>query len=209
MIDQLAMFFIVLREGTGALLLLMLFNQTASSMEQRRWMISGALGGVAVPLAVVSFASSFAETYQREIDMIANLAVGMILIYVFFWSRHILSHVQEHATRTKSSYYNAKFWGGPLVMVSSWFIVASAVRSLMLWNSYNGDPVSTTEAILVAGVALFAVAFGFDKISKAINIGTFFRVSGWIFLIMGLHCLWEGAEKTIDMFPQMQLYFDR
>lgn len=208
MMDQLATFFIVIREGAEALLLLMLFNQATNTMEQRRWMISGALGGIAVPLMFVSIASGYAEAHEKQIEMATNLIAGFILLYVFFWSRSILEHVHEHAARMKSGYYNASIWGGPLVMISSWFIVAreSTELSLMVWNSYVGDPAGTMKSLIAGAIVLTFLAFGFEKIAKKINIGTFFRISGWIFLIMGLHYLWEGAEKAIDLWPQILLY---
>lgn len=194
MINTVTSFSIVLREGLEAILLLMLFSRAAVTVDQRRWVISGALGGIAIPCVLAAFAHDWAEVNEHTMAMIGNLAAGIVLAYVCFWSRHIMTHVREHVDTMVSL-------SGPAVMVSSWFIVAreSTELMLMLMGSYTEDPTGTLRGIML-GVAVIAVlAAGFNYWIQKLNIPRFFQISSWFFGAMSIYYLYEAAEKIIDM----------
>jgi high-affinity Fe2+/Pb2+ permease len=196
--DQLATYIIVVREGVEALLLLMMFNRAAVDADQRKWIISGALAGIAVPMAFVTLFFSWAEKNSPYLEIGTNIAAGAVLLYVFFWSKSIMAHVKEHVGQMTT--FNDSVWAGPMVMFTSWFIVGREMieLSLMLINTYHGNPTGTISAILGGIVTLAVIAAAFGSMLKKINIPTFFRASSWAFGAMGLYYLWEGCEKIVD-----------
>ena len=194
MINTVTSFSIVIREGLEAMLLLMLFSRAAVTPEQRRWVISGALGGIAIPFAVAVFAHEWAEINEHTLAIIGNMAAGLVLAYVFFWSRNIMAHVREHVDAMVSM-------SGLAVMLGSWFIVARECIELMLMlmGNYISDPEGTLKGIVYGIATLYIIAVGFAWFLKRINIARFFQFSSYFFGAMSLYYLWEAAEKIIDL----------
>jgi FTR1 family protein len=194
MINTITSFSIVIREGLEAILLLMLFNRAAVTADQRRWVISGALGGIAIPCALAAFAHEWAEINEHTLAIIGNLAAAIVLAYVFFWSRHIMIHVREHVDTMISM-------SGFAVMVSSWFIVAreSTELMLMLMGSYAEDPVGTLRGIMLGAATITALCVGFNYWIQKLNIPRFFQISSYFFGAMSIYYLYEAAEKIVDM----------
>lgn len=194
MINTLTSFSIVLREGLEALLLLIMFNKAAVTPDQRRFIISGALGGIAVPMAAATFATTWTEINEHTLAIVGNLAAGTVLAYVFFWSRQILTHVREHVDAMVTM-------TGIAVMISSWFIVAreSTELALMLFGSYTQDPIGTLNGVVLGTVVLVALSLVFAQVLKKINIARFFQISSVLFGVMSLYYFWEGIEKIIDI----------
>ena len=194
MINTVTSFSIVIREGLEAILLLMLFSRAAVTPDQRRWVISGALGGIAIPLALAAFAHEWAEINEHTLAIIGNLAACAVLAYVCFWSRHIMIHVREHVDTMVSM-------SGFAVMIGSWFIVAreSTELMLMLMGSYTEDPTGTLRGIMLGVAVTSALAVGFNYWIQKLNLTRFFQVSSWFFGAMSIYYLYEAAEKIIDM----------
>lgn len=194
MINTVTSFSIVLREGLEAMLLLMLFGRAAVTADQRRWVVSGALGGIAIPFAVAAFAHEWAEINEHTLAVIGNLAAAIVLAYVFFWSRHIMAHVREHVDAMVSM-------SGAAVMLGSWFIVARECTELMLMlmGSYSTDPQSTLHGIILGVAVIIGLCAGFNYWIQKLNVPRFFQISSYFFGAMSIYYFYEAAEKIIDM----------
>jgi FTR1 family protein len=194
MFNSLTAFTIVMREGIEALLLLILFNRSAATFIQKRYIITGSLMGLAVPMACTAFAYSWVETNTELLSAVGNLAAGLTLAYVFFWSRKIMQHVKAHV----DDMINLE---GIAVMASSWFIVAREACEVivMLMGSYSANSMDTIKGIVAAVFSLVIISTLFDDVLKRINVGRFFQATSWIFGLMSIYYLVEGIESLVDL----------
>ena len=193
-INSLTALTIVLREGIEALLLVMLFNRAAVTGPQRHYIVTGALMGLAVPMAITAFAFSWIKDNTEWVSAVGNIAAGLILAYVFFWSRQIMQHVKEHVDDMVNL-------TGLAVMASTWFIVAreASETMVMLVGSYAVDPNNTFKGVVTGIFALAIIAILFNDILKRINVARFFQISSWIFGLMSMYYLVEGVESIVDL----------
>jgi high-affinity Fe2+/Pb2+ permease len=143
---------------------------------------------------LAAFAHEWAEVNEHTLAMIGNLAAAVVLAYVCFWSRHIMTHVREHVDVMVSL-------SGPAVMMGSWFIVAreSTELMLMLMGSYTEDPTGTLRGIMLGVGTITVLAVGFNYWIQKLNVPRFFQISSWLFGAMSMYYLYEAVEKIVDM----------
>lgn len=200
-IETITAFTVLTREGIEALLLLMLFNRTAVTSQQRIYFYLGSLLGIVIPLVLAIAVSEWADQNEKYINIAANFITSILLLYVFIWSQKIMQHVKEHVSYIVSL-------GSFAVVIGSMAIVAreSTEVMLMLVGSMIRNWASTVDGLTLAVLLLTLVGIVFHKITAKVNIARFFKVSSWVLLAIGIYYFYEGATSVIDLFGQMSYY---
>lgn len=195
----LSSFFILFREGFEILLISILIFTYLDKMNARHqrpavmWgLIAGIFLSLLIALAVKEIAAitnAHKELFEGSVMLIAS---GM-LAYVAYFSHSAKQRVEGKIDGAIST-------GNPFFLsltvfftiIREGFEIVLFYAALFTSTIYNALPV--IAGAITGILALFLVYFGLNKITKIIPIGTFFKISSILLLLLSVYFGYEGAK---------------
>ena len=195
----LSSFFILFREGFEALLISILVFTYLDKMNARHhrpavmWgLVAGIVMSLLTALAVKKIAAithAHQELFEGSVMLIAS---GM-LAYVAYFSHSAKQHVEGKVDKAVST-------GNPFFLsltvffaiIREGFEVVLFFAALFTSTIYSAVPV--IAGAITGTLALIFVYFGLNKITKIIPMGTFFRISSILLLMLSVYFGYEGAK---------------
>ena len=195
----LSSFFILFREGFEALLISILVFTYLDKMNARHhrpavmWgLVAGIVVSLLTALAVKKIAAithAHQELFEGSVMLIAS---GM-LAYVAYFSHSAKQHVEGKVDKAVST-------GNPFFLsltvffaiIREGFEVVLFYAALFTSTIYSAVPV--IAGAITGTLALVFVYFGLNKITKIIPMGTFFRISSILLLMLSVYFGYEGAK---------------
>ena len=192
--------FILLREGFEAMLiaiLVFMYLDKVQARDKRPAVVWGIIAGIVASLfialgfkKIVGLTSAHEELIEGGVMIIAS---GM-LAYVAFFCHNAKQHVEgkvDKAIATGNSFVLG--FTVFLAILREGFEVVLFYGALIGSGIYNTVPVFT--GAFVGAIALVAVYFGLNKITKVIPIGIFFRASSVLLALLAVYFAYEGIHE--------------
>ena len=195
----LSSFFILFREGFEALLISILvftYLDKVNARHQRPAVIWGLVAGVVVSLLTalaVKEIAAITHAHQELFEGSVMLIASGMLAYVAYFSHSAKQHVEGKVDKAVST-------GNSFVLsltvffaiIREGFEVVLFYAALFTSTIYSAVPV--IAGAITGTLALILVYFGLNKITKIIPMGTFFRVSSILLLLLSVYFGYEGAK---------------
>ena len=196
----LSSFFILFREGFEALLISILVFTYLDKMNARHhrpavmWgLVAGVVLSLLIALAVKKIAAithAHQELFEGSVMLIAS---GM-LAYVAYFSHNAKQHVEgkvDKAISTGSSFF--------LSLTVFFAIIREGFEIVLFYAALFTSAIYSTVPVIAGALtgtlALVFVYFGLNKITKIMPMGTFFRVSSILLLLLSVYFGYEGAKE--------------
>ena len=196
----LSSFFILLREGFEAMLiavLVFMYLDKVKANDKRPAVLWGIIAGIIASMFVALGIKKIAGITHAHEELFEGgvmiVAAGM-LAYVAFFCHHAKQHVEgkvDKAVATGSSFILS--FTVFLAILREGFEIVLFYTALIGSGIYNTVPVFS--GALAGTVALVAVYFGLNKITKLIPVGTFFRASSILLAVLALYFAYEGVHE--------------
>ncbi|MSP06704.1 MAG: high-affinity Fe2+/Pb2+ permease [Candidatus Fonsibacter sp.] len=196
----LSSFFILFREGFEALLIAILiftYLDKMNARHQRPAVIWGLIAGVVVSLLtalavkkIAAITHAHEELFEGSVMLIAS---GM-LAYVAYFSHNAKQHVKGKVDKAVST-------GNPFFLSLTVFfaIVREGFEVVLfyaaLFTSTIYSPIPVIAGAITGTLALIFVYFVLRKITKIMPVGTFFRISSILLLLLSVYFGYEGAKE--------------
>jgi high-affinity iron transporter len=196
----LSSFFILFREGFEALLISILVFTYLDKMNARHhrpavmWgLVAGIVVSLLTALAVKKIAAithAHQELFEGSVMLIAS---GM-LAYVAYFSHSAKQHVEGKVDKAIST-------GNPFFLSLTVFfsIIREGFEVVLFYAALFTSAIYSTLPVIAGAItgtlALVFVYFGLNKITKIIPIGSFFRISSILLLLLSVYFGYEGAKE--------------
>ena len=196
----LSSFFILFREGFEALLISILVFTYLDKMNARHhrpavmWgLVAGVVVSLLTALAVKKIAAvthAHEELFEGSVMLIAS---GM-LAYVAYFSHNAKKHVEGKVDKAIST-------GNPFFLSLTVFfaIIREGFEIVLFYAALFTSTIYSTVPVIAGALtgtlALVFVYFGLNKITKIMSMGTFFRVSSILLLLLSIYFGYEGAKE--------------
>ena len=195
----LSSFFILFREGFEALLISILvftYLDKVNARHQRPAVFWGLIAGIVVSLITalaVKKIAAITHAHQELFEGSVMLIASGMLAYVAYFSHSAKQHVEGKVDKAVST-------GNSFVLsltvffaiIREGFEVVLFYAALFTSTIYSAVPV--IAGAITGTLALVLVYFGLNKITKIIPMGTFFRVSSILLLLLSVYFGYEGAK---------------
>ncbi len=195
----LSSFFILFREGFEALLISILvftYLDKVNARHQRPAVFWGLIAGIVVSLITalaVKKIAAITHAHQELFEGSVMLIASGMLAYVAYFSHSAKQHVEGKVDKAVST-------GNSFVLsltvffaiIREGFEVVLFYAALFTSTIYSAVPV--IAGAITGTLALILVYFGLNKITKIIPMGTFFRVSSILLLLLSVYFGYEGAK---------------
>ena len=196
----LSSFFILFREGFEALLISILVFTYLDKMNARHhrpavmWgLVAGVVVSLLIAIAVKNIAAithAHQELFEGSVMLIAS---GM-LAYVAYFSHNAKQHVEGKVDKAIST-------GNPFFLSLTVFfaIIREGFEIVLFYAALFTSAIYSTVPVIAGAItgtlALVFVYFGLNKITKIMPMGTFFRVSSILLLLLSVYFGYEGAKE--------------
>ena len=196
----LSSFFILFREGFEALLISILVFTYLDKMNARHhrpavmWgLVAGVVVSLLTALAVKKIAAvthAHEELFEGSVMLIAS---GM-LAYVAYFSHNAKKNVEGKVDKAIST-------GNPFFLSLTVFfaIIREGFEIVLFYAALFTSTIYSTVPVIAGALtgtlALVFVYFGLNKITKIMPMGTFFRVSSILLLLLSIYFGYEGAKE--------------
>lgn len=201
-------FFILLREGSEAMLiaiLVFLYLDKVKARNKRPAVFWGIAAGIVASMFVaLGFKKIAGITHAHEelFEGGVMLVAACMLTYVAFFCHHAKQHVEgqvDKAVATGNSFILS--FTVFLAILREGFEIVLFYAALIGSGMYNTIPVFVGA---VAGtLALIGVYFGLNKITKIIPIGVFFRASSILLFVLAIYFAYEGIHELQEGFEEL------
>jgi high-affinity iron transporter len=196
----LSSFFILFREGFEGLLICILvftYLDKMNARHQRPAVIWGLIAGVVASLLsalAVKKIAAITHAHQELFEGSVMLIASGMLAYVAYFSHSAKQHVEGKVDKAIST-------GNPFFLsltvffsiIREGFEVVLFYAALFTSAIYSALPV--IAGAITGTLALVFVYFGLNKITKIIPIGSFFRISSILLLLLSVYFGYEGAKE--------------
>ena len=195
----LSSFFILFREGFEALLISILVFTYLDKMNARHHrpaVMWGLVAGVVVSL-LTAFAvkkiAAITHAHQELFEGSVMLIASGMLAYVAYFSHSAKQHVEGKVDKAVST-------GNPFFLSLTVFfaIIREGFEVVLFYAALFTSTIYSTVPVIAGAVtgtlALVFVYFGLNKITKIIPMGTFFRISSILLLLLSVYFGYEGAK---------------
>jgi high-affinity iron transporter len=195
----LSSFFILFREGFEALLICILvftYLDKINARHQRPAVMWGLIAGVVVSLitaVAVKKIAAITHAHQELFEGSVMLIASGMLAYVAYFSHNAKQHVEGKVDKAIST-------GSPFLLSLTVFfsIIREGFEVVLFYAALFTSTIYSTVPVIAGAVtgtvALIFVYFGLNKITKIIPMGTFFRVSSILLLVLSVYFGYEGAK---------------
>ena len=201
-------FFILLREGSEAMLiavLVFLYLDKVKARNKRPAVFWGiAVGIFASMIVALGFKKIAGITHAHEelFEGGVMLVAACMLTYVAFFCHHAKQHVEgqvDKAVATGNSFILS--FTVFLAILREGFEIVLFYAALIGSGMYNTIPVFVGAA--AGTLALIGVYFGLNKITKIIPIGMFFRASSILLFVLAIYFAYEGIHELQEGFEEL------
>ena len=196
----LSSFFILLREGFEAMLIAMLvfmYLDKMNAKHKRPAVFWGLAAGVVASLFIaLGFKTIAGVTHAHEElfeGSVMLIAAGM-LTYVAFFCHNAKQHVEGKVDKAIST-------GNPFFLSLTVFfaIIREGFEVVLFYAALLTSAIYSTVPVIAGAIsgtlALVFVYFGLNKITKIIPLGTFFRISSILLLLLSVYFGYEGVKE--------------
>lgn len=195
----LSSFFILFREGFEALLISILvftYLDKVNARHQRPAVIWGLIAGVVVSLLTalaVKKIAAITHAHQELFEGSVMLIASGMLAYVSYFSHSAKQHVEGKVDKAVST-------GNPFFLSLTVFfaIIREGFEVVLFYAALFTSTIYSTIPVIAGAItgtlALIFVYFGLNKITKIIPMGTFFRISSILLLLLSVYFGYEGAK---------------
>ena len=201
-------FFILLREGSEAMLiaiLVFLYLDKVKARNKRPAVFWGIAAGIIASMFVaLGFKKIAGITHAHEelFEGGVMLVAACMLTYVAFFCHHAKQHVEgqvDKAVATGNSFILS--FTVFLAILREGFEIVLFYAALIGSGMYNTIPVFVGAA--AGTLALIGVYFGLNKITKIIPIGMFFRASSILLFVLAIYFAYEGIHELQEGFEEL------
>ena len=201
-------FFILLREGSEAMLiaiLVFLYLDKVKARNKRPAVFWGIAAGIVASMFVaLGFKKIAGITHAHEelFEGGVMLVAACMLTYVAFFCHHAKQHVEgqvDKAVATGNSFILS--FAVFLAILREGFEIVLFYAALIGSGMYNTIPVFVGAA--AGTLALIGVYFGLNKITKIIPIGMFFRASSILLFVLAIYFAYEGIHELQEGFEEL------
>ena len=201
-------FFILLREGSEAMLiaiLVFLYLDKVKARNKRPAVFWGIAAGIVASMFVaLGFKKIAGITHAHEelFEGGVMLVAACMLTYVAFFCHHAKQHVEgqvDKAVATGNSFILS--FTVFLAILREGFEIVLFYAALIGSGMYNTIPVFVGAA--AGTLALIGVYFGLNKITKIIPIGVFFRASSILLFVLAIYFAYEGIHELQEGFEEL------
>jgi high-affinity iron transporter len=201
-------FFILLREGSEAMLiaiLVFLYLDKVKARNKRPAVFWGIAAGIVASMFVaLGFKKIAGITHAHEelFEGGVMLVAACMLTYVAFFCHHAKQHVEgqvDKAVATGNSFILS--FTVFLAILREGFEIVLFYAALIGSGMYNTIPVFVGAA--AGTLALIGVYFGLNKITKIIPIGMFFRASSILLFVLAIYFAYEGIHELQEGFEEL------
>jgi len=195
----LSSFFILFREGFEALLISILvftYLDKVNARHQRPAVFWGLIAGVVVSLLTalaVKKIAAITHAHQELFEGSVMLIASGMLAYVAYFSHSAKQHVEGKVDKAVST-------GNPFFLSLTVFfaIIREGFEVVLFYAALFTSAIYSTIPVIAGAItgtlALIFVYFGLNKITKIIPMGTFFRISSILLLLLSVYFGYEGAK---------------
>ena len=196
----LSSFFILFREGFEALLISILvftYLDKMNARHQRPAVIWGLVAGVVVSLLTalaVKKIAAITHAHQELFEGSVMLIASGMLAYVAYFSHSAKQHVEGKVDKAVST-------GNPFFLSLTVFfaIIREGFEVVLFYAALFTSTIYSTVPVIAGAItgtlALVFVYFGLNKITKIIPLGTFFRISSILLLLLSVYFGYEGVKE--------------
>lgn len=196
----LSSFFILFREGFEGLLICILvftYLDKMNARHQRPAVIWGLIAGVVASLLsalAVKKIAAITHAHQELFEGSVMLIASGMLAYVAYFSHSAKQHVEGKVDRAIST-------GNPFFLSLTVFfsIIREGFEVVLFYAALFTSAIYSTLPVIAGAItgtlALVFVYFGLNKITKIIPIGSFFRISSILLLLLSVYFGYEGAKE--------------
>ena len=201
-------FFILLREGSEAMLiavLVFMYLDKVKARDKRPAVFWGIAAGIVASMFVaVGFKKIAGITHAHEelFEGGVMLIAACMLTYVAFFCHHAKQHVEgkvDKAIATGNSFVLS--FTVFLAILREGFEIVLFYAALIGSGIYNTIPVFVGAT--VGALALIGVYFGLNKITKIVPIGMFFRASSILLFVLAIYFAYEGIYELREGFEEL------
>ena len=196
----LSSFFILFREGFEGLLICILvftYLDKMNARHQRPAVIWGLIAGVVASLLsalAVKKIAAITHAHQELFEGSVMLIASGMLAYVAYFSHSAKQHVEGKVDKAIST-------GNPFFLSLTVFfsIIREGFEVVLFYAALFTSAIYSTLPVIAGAItgtlALVFVYFGLNKITKIIPIGSFFRISSILLLLLSVYFGYEGAKE--------------
>ena len=196
----LSSFFILFREGFEGLLICILvftYLDKMNARHQRPAVIWGLIAGVVASLLsalAVKKIAAITHAHQELFEGSVMLIASGMLVYVAYFSHSAKQHVEGKVDKAIST-------GNPFFLSLTVFfsIIREGFEVVLFYAALFTSAIYSTLPVIAGAItgtlALVFVYFGLNKITKIIPIGSFFRISSILLLLLSVYFGYEGAKE--------------
>jgi len=201
-------FFILLREGSEAMLiaiLVFLYLDKVKARNKRPAVFWGIAAGIVASMFVaLGFKKIAGITHAHEelFEGGVMLVAACMLTYVAFFCHHAKQHVEgqvDKAVATGNSFILS--FTVFLAILREGFEIVLFYAALIGSGMYNTIPVFVGAT--AGALALIGVYFGLNKITKIVPIGMFFRASSILLFVLAIYFAYEGIYELREGFEEL------
>jgi high-affinity iron transporter len=196
----LSSFFILFREGFEALLISILVFTYLDKMNARHHrpaVMWGLVAGIVVSLLTalgVKKIAAITHAHQELFEGSVMLIASAMLAYVAYFSHNAKQHVEGKVDKAIST-------GNPFFLSLTVFfaIIREGFEVVLFYAALLTSAIYSTVPVIAGAIsgtlALVFVYFGLNKITKIIPLGTFFRISSILLLLLSVYFGYEGVKE--------------
>ena len=196
----LSSFFILFREGFEALLISILVFTYLDKMNARHHrpaVMWGLVAGIVVSLLTaigVKKIAAITHAHQELFEGSVMLIASVMLAYVAYFSHNAKQHVEGKVDKAIST-------GNPFFLSLTVFfaIIREGFEVVLFYAALLTSAIYSTVPVIAGAIsgtlALVFVYFGLNKITKIIPLGTFFRISSILLLLLSVYFGYEGVKE--------------
>ena len=196
----LSSFFILFREGFEGLLICILvftYLDKMNARHQRPAVIWGLIAGVVASLLsalAVKKIAAITHAHQELFEGSVMLIASGMLAYVAYFSHSAKQHVEGKVDKAIST-------GNPFFLSLTVFfsIIREGFEVVLFYAALFTSAIYSTLPVIAGAItgtlALVFVYFGLNKITKIIPIGSFFKISSILLLLLSVYFGYEGAKE--------------
>ena len=201
-------FFILLREGSEAMLiavLVFLYLDKVKARNKRPAVFWGIAAGIVASMFVaLGFKKIAGITHAHEelFEGGVMLVAACMLTYVAFFCHHAKQHVEGQVDKAVAN-------GNSFILSFTVFlaILREGFEIVLFYAALIGSGMYNTIPVFVGAaagtLALIGVYFGLNKITKIIPIGMFFRASSILLFVLAIYFAYEGIHELQEGFEEL------
>jgi high-affinity iron transporter len=187
-------FFIILREGFEALLIVSLvfaYLEKLNEYSKAKYVWLGIITGIVASIAIAlgfNYIATLTHEHEEWFEGITMFIAAGMLTYVAIWCHGAQKHFEDSII-TK---------GTVLALSASvcFAILREGFEIVLFYAALFSSPIAETSSIVVGGligvVTLVVIYFLMQRVTNLIPTKTFFNISKYILIVLALYFMYSG-----------------